>query len=265
MAIYQQRSKIDLIGERIDVISGEWLTFTSHIGCCIDSYYEYLYKCYVLFNDPDLKKVWDRYIVAINRYISDEYEGRLWYGGANMESGRLVSSTVTLYDAYFPALLALSGDIGRAEKLQASWDWLWNKYGLEPGVYDYRLDKPTGLNYNLNPEIIESAYYLYHFTRNEKYLQMAGTYWNDLKKYCRTNVAFTSVSDVTKMEKDDYMPSFFIAETMKYLFLTFSGDQGSLKFDNYIFSTEAHPFRRASFKADNIGARLGINTDNQNQ
>ena len=37
------------------------------------------------------------------------------------------------------------------------------------------------------------------------------------------------------------MPSYFLAETLKYLWLTFS--DGVLPLDEWVFNTEAHPFR----------------------
>jgi mannosyl-oligosaccharide alpha-1,2-mannosidase len=38
------------------------------------------------------------------------------------------------------------------------------------------------------------------------------------------------------------MESFFLAETLKYLLLLF-GDAGTLPLDEWVFNTEAHPFR----------------------
>jgi len=40
---------------------------------------------------------------------------------------------------------------------------------------------------------------------------------------------------------DDYMPSFFIAETLKYLFLLFS-EPVLLPLDEWVFNTEAHAY-----------------------
>ena len=37
----------------IDVETGEWKDTSSHISGGIDSYYEYLWKCWVLFEDRD--------------------------------------------------------------------------------------------------------------------------------------------------------------------------------------------------------------------
>src|SRR4051812_41409003 len=47
--LYKRRSKIDLVGEEIDVETGAWISKASHVGGGIDSYYEYLLKCARLF------------------------------------------------------------------------------------------------------------------------------------------------------------------------------------------------------------------------
>ena len=259
LAIYNRRSDIGLIGDVIDVETGEWVSNQSHICAGVDSYYEYLYKSYLMFGDKELGKIWDHSIDKINNYMADEYEGRLWYGRANMESGEIVSSVITLYDAFFPAILALSGDTSRSINLQNSWSWLWNSYGLEPMVYDYKTGTPNYPVYDLNPEIIESAYYLHQITGDSAYYIMNKGFWFDVKKYCRTDVAFTSVENVETMEKRDYMPTFFFAETLKYFYLTFLGDDSRFYFDDYIFNTEAHQFRRSNFDHSKAKKRLGFN------
>lgn len=246
-SIYEHRSAIGLIGQDINITTGEWLDKNSHIGCCIDSYYEYLYKSWLLMGDPELKEIWDNSIKAINKYLPDRHKSLLWYAQVDMNTGEITNRIVTLYDAYFPAVLALSGDIRTAEDLQKSWDWLWDKNGLEPSVYDYGLDSITGPSYDLNPEIIESAYYLYHFTGSEKYRQMNEKYWNDLLKYCKNDIAFTSIENVITKERKDYMPTFFFAETLKYLYLSFA-PEGNAFLNEYVFSTEAHPFRKSLFR-----------------
>src|SRR5881398_70350 len=47
--IYKRRSPIGLIGTRINVETGNWTNTDSHISAEIDSYYEYLLKCWLLF------------------------------------------------------------------------------------------------------------------------------------------------------------------------------------------------------------------------
>ena len=95
--------------------------------------------------------------------------------------------------------------------------------------------------YVLRPEIIESAYYLYHFTKDPRYLDMGQTFFNGIVKYCKTDVAYAALSDVEEKTKTDRMESFFLAETLKYLYLLF--DPEALDFDKVIFNTEAHPLQ----------------------
>ena len=258
MAIFDRRSDLGLIGDIIDIQSGEWVSESSHICAGVDSYYEYLYKSFLMFGDADLYKVWAESIGPVNRYIAEEYEGRLWYGRTNMYNGEHTSALISLYDAFFPALLALSGDIDRAERLQSTWDYVWDLYGLEPTSYDYKKKEVGHPVYNLNPEIIESAYYLYHFAGDKKYVNMAAKYWKDINTYCRTDIAFTSIEDVTTMEQRDYMATYFIAETLKYFYLVFSHDKGGFDFDDHIFNTEAHPFIRSRIDPEKAARNLGF-------
>ena len=130
-AIHDRRSDIGLIGDIIDVNTGIWVSESSHICAGVDSYYEYLYKSYLMFGDSELGKIWETSIGPINTYIAEEYDGKLWYGRCNMHTGEHISAVITLYDAFFPAILSLSGDMERAGRLQETWDWVWNKYGIK--------------------------------------------------------------------------------------------------------------------------------------
>ena len=69
---YKRRSPIGLVGTRINVETGKWTNTDSHISAEIDSYYEYLLKCWLLFGDQDCKRMWQESIAAINKYLADE-------------------------------------------------------------------------------------------------------------------------------------------------------------------------------------------------
>ncbi|MCT4644931.1 MAG: glycoside hydrolase family 47 protein [Carboxylicivirga sp.] len=272
LAIWERVSDKKLVGENINVETGEWLNNTSHICAGIDSYYEYLLKSYLLFGDKELEPIWRQSVDAVNTYLVEESDTSYWYKRVDMHTGKkktnpmyndnpdlIEGGIVTLYDAFWPAVLTLDGDFIRAEKNQDTWNWLWNRYGLEPMIYDFDAAVPGYPAYDLNPEIIESAYYLYHFTGKEKFYHMVDQYWSDIKKYCKTDIAFSAVNDVRTMEKKDYMPTFFFAETMKYLYLTFTMHDKSFVLDDYIFNTEAHPFKKSSFDKTKAKERLKIN------
>ena len=76
---------------------------------------------------------------------------------------------MSLYDAFFPAIQASYGDIENAEKNMATWDWIWDKYGLLPTRYDYSKDSVVYANSELNLEIVESTYFLHQITGKDVY------------------------------------------------------------------------------------------------
>ena len=258
LAVYERRSALDLLSAGINVQTGEVVGKSSHICAGADSYYEYLYKSYLLFGDEEIGAIWQTCIAAIQKYLPEYQDGKLWYGRVNMETGQRTSTVVTLYDAFFPAVLSISGYVEEAKELQHTWNWLWNKYDLEPTAYDYKKETPTYAVYDLNPEIMESAYYLFNVTGDTAFYQMNAQYWSDLKEFCRTDVAFTSIENVETKEKRDYMPTFFFAETLKYLYLTFTHGKHDYPFGEYIFNTEAHPFKRSHFDREKARTYLGI-------
>ncbi len=243
VALYNRRSKIGLVGELINVETGEWISKTSHIGGGIDSYYEYLLKCWLLFGDQDCRKMAVESMRAVDLYIADTTHGTLWYGQVDMDTGKRIGTTFGSLESFFPALLSLSNDVNKAAVLEESCFKMWKLHGIEPEEVDYSTMKVTAKQYYLRPEIIESAYYLYHYTGDPKYRKMGAIYFNDLVKYCRTDVAYAMLRDVTTKEKSDRMESFFFAETLKYLYLLFSPPE-TLRFDEVIFNTEAHPIRK---------------------
>ncbi|HXQ70764.1 MAG TPA: glycoside hydrolase family 47 protein [Pyrinomonadaceae bacterium] len=240
---YNRRSKIGLVGEWINVETGEWTNTDSHISGAIDSYYEYLLKCWLLFGDRDCKRMWDESIAAINKYLQDNWKDELWYGHADMNTGARRATTYGALDAFFPAVLALSGDLKRAERLQESSYSMWRVAGIEPEEFDYRARKITSPGYPLRPEIVESAYYLYHLTKEPQYRAMGAQLWLDFVQHCRTEVAYAALKNVTTKEKADSMQSFLFAETFKYFYLLFSSPD-TLDFNSVIFNTEAHPIKK---------------------
>src|ERR1043165_8940806 len=240
---YNRRSKIGLVGEGINVETGSWTNTDSHISGAIDSYYEYLLKCSLLFGDQDCGRMWKDSIGPINKYLADDFKGELWYGHADMNTGARRATTYGALDAFFPAVLALSGDLKRARRLQESSFSMWNEAGIEPEEFDYRARKITAPGYPLRPEIVESTYYLYQFTKDPRYLAMGQQLWRDFVEHCRTDDAYAALKSVITKEKADSMQSFLFAETFKYFYLLFAPPD-TLDLRNVIFNTEAHPIKK---------------------
>jgi len=240
---FKRRSPLGLVGESINVETGAWTNTDSHIGGGIDSYYEYLWKCWLLFGDRDCRDMWTASIPAVDKYLADEIRGELWYGHADMQTGKRTKTTYGALDAFFPGLLAFSGDLARARRLQASSVKMWNLYGIEPETLDYKTMHVVNGSYHLRPEIVESTYYLYHYTGDARYRQMGEKMFDDFVKYCRTDAGYAALADVTTKQQLDEMESFVLAETFKYFYLLFAAPE-TLEFDRVVLNTEAHPLTR---------------------
>ncbi len=53
-SIRHRRSKIGLMGNHLDVLTGKWTATDAGIGAGVDSYYEYLVKGAILLQRPEL-------------------------------------------------------------------------------------------------------------------------------------------------------------------------------------------------------------------
>jgi ER degradation enhancer, mannosidase alpha-like 2 len=241
--LYKRRSNLGLVGEEIDVETGEWVSRASHVGGGIDSYYEYLLKCSLLFGDKDCARMWKESLGALNAHLADDAATGLWYCQVDMVTGARTATEFGALHAFLPAVLALGGDRRRAKRLQDSCFKMWTLHGIEPEVLDYRTMKATSAGYQLRPEIMESAYYLYHYTKDPRYLEMGRDFLEALVAHCRTDAGYTNLRSVITKEKGDLMPSYFLAETLKYLYLLFAPDT-MLDLNRVVFNTEAHPLRR---------------------
>jgi hypothetical protein len=119
--------------------------------------------------------------------------------------------------------------------------------GPEEVIPNQKANPPSGdKRYLLRPEYVESLFVMYRLTGNKEYQEMGWEVFQSLERYCKTELGYTGINDVyhsDDIERIDDMPSYFIAETLKYLFLLFGPDD-YISLDNYVFTTEAHPIRR---------------------
>ncbi|GAM85855.1 hypothetical protein ANO11243_038630 [Dothideomycetidae sp. 11243] len=122
---------------------------------------------------------------------------------------------------------------------------------LDAYILEQRL--PKGITdvidrkYMLRPETIESVFILYRITGDQRWADEAWTIFEAIMSVTATGLANGMVVDVSKpkdkVEIADVMESFWMAETLKYFYLVFS-EPDLISLDQYVFNTEAHPFRR---------------------
>jgi len=159
---------------------------------------------------------------------------------------------------YVPGLLALGASVRKLEKTQIYIDlaedlantcyelYIRQPTGLGPERVEFKLDKGdfrvASTKYLLRPETVESLFVLWRTTHNPKYREWGWNIFKSIQKHCRTPSSYSGLLDVTdpKAPWNNSMQSFFLAETLKYLYLLFSEDN-VLPLDKYVFTTEAHP------------------------
>ncbi|KAK0637554.1 Endoplasmic reticulum mannosyl-oligosaccharide 1 [Lasiodiplodia hormozganensis] len=94
------------------------------------------------------------------------------------------------------------------------------------------------------PETVESLFYMWRITGEVKYREWGWEMFQAFVKYTlvEDGSGFTSINDVTNLSPParDNMESFWLAETLKYLYLLFGPDD-ILPLTNMVLNTEAHP------------------------
>ncbi|KAJ7452635.1 glycoside hydrolase family 47 protein [Mycena latifolia] len=102
----------------------------------------------------------------------------------------------------------------------------------------------TSAVYIQRPEVLESNFYAWRITGNMKYLDCAAAAIASFNKYLQTNGTFAGLNDVDNPRKGliDTTESFWYAEVLKYLYLTFD-DPAHISLDDYVFNTECHPLK----------------------
>jgi len=97
-------------------------------------------------------------------------------------------------------------------------------------------------NYYLRPETIESVYYMWLTTGDPIWRSRGWEMFQAVETQTRTEHGYSSVKNIRgPLSQSDSMPSYFLAETLKYFYLLFL-DTNPWPLDKYVYNTEAHPF-----------------------
>ncbi|KAJ7645912.1 glycoside hydrolase family 47 protein, partial [Mycena polygramma] len=132
--------------------------------------------------------------------------------------------------------------------------WVSTEHGSGRGRdYDVKMAQ-----YYLRPETVESLYLMWRITGETKWREMGWQIFEAIERETRTPVGYASLETVEFLpsHKMDAMPSYFLAETLKYLYLLFINDD-PLPLDAWVFSTEAHPLPVFQWSQEEKG-RFGI-------
>lgn len=215
---------------------------------CI-AFYEYLLKAYIY--DREIYTTYlDRWRVAADstiRYIASHAYGRpettfipfwegqrlfnvmdslSWFIGGNFILGGMVLDNATLLDFG----LSVADTAGVVHEMTATgfsgefvhWtDDCNDGWDLQPcsGKNSIKIGDPE---FNLRPEILETWYYAYRATKDQKYREWSWEVFKAMNRVCRTETGYSAISDVTAADggmKLDRQESFLFAEVLKYLWL----------------------------------------------
>ena len=93
------------------------------------------------------------------------------------------------------------------------------------------------------PETVESLFYMYRLTKDERYREWGWEIFQAFEKYTKVEGGgYACLKSVyTAGNFRDRMESFFLTETLKYLYLLFGDDDNVLSLREWVFNTEAHP------------------------
>uniref|UniRef100_A0A8V5GVB5 alpha-1,2-Mannosidase n=1 Tax=Melopsittacus undulatus TaxID=13146 RepID=A0A8V5GVB5_MELUD len=239
-------------------VTGNWVQHHVSIGGLGDSFYEYLIKSWLMSDkkDSEAKKMYDDALEAIEKHLVKKSAGGLtyiaeWRGGVlDHKMGHLA--------CFSGGMIALGAEHAGEERKQHYMDlaaeitstchesYAHTKLGPEAFRFDAGTEAmATRLSeryYILRPEVVESYMYMWRLTHDPKYRQWGWEVVKALEKHCRVEAGFSGIRDVytTTPTHDNMQQSFFLAETLKYLYLLFCEDD-VLSLDDWVFNTEAHP------------------------
>lgn len=237
-ALWKIRNRAsDLMGTVVNVHSGDWVRRDSGVGAGIDSYYEYLFKSYILLGDERYLSRFNRHYNAIMKYIR---QGPMLL---DVHMHRPHTKSKNFMDAllaFWPGLQVLSGDLKPAVQTHEMLYQVMKMHTFIPEAFTYDFQIHWG-QYHLRPEFIESTYFLYKATGDHYYLQVGKKVLKTLQKHAKVACGFAAVNDIRTGKHEDRMDSYLLSETIKYLYLLFTEESDLLiNIDDFIFTTEAH-------------------------
>ncbi|XP_058828379.1 mannosyl-oligosaccharide alpha-1,2-mannosidase IA isoform X3 [Topomyia yanbarensis] len=240
--------------------TGKWGQQHMSLGALGDSFYEYLLKAWIQsgHEDNEAREMYDDAMQAIIQHMIRTSPGGLTYVSdlkferlehkmdhlACFAGGLFGLGATTLSNQYSEKYMEIGEGI--TNTCHESYVRTYTRLGPEAFRFNDGVEAKalkTGEKYYiLRPETFESYFIMWRLTHDQKYRDWGWDAVQALENHCRTPNGFSGLKNVylTEPQKDDVQQSFFLAETLKYLYLLFS-DDSLLPLDEWVFNTEAHP------------------------
>ncbi|KAI8391840.1 glycoside hydrolase [Radiomyces spectabilis] len=285
--LIEKGSTVDgLVPILIHPVSGEFTTSEIRLGSRGDSYYEYLLKQYLQTGKTE-KKYRDMYDHAMRgvrtHLLGRSFPNNLLYIGELLDSDPTkLHSKMDHLVCFIGGSFALGATEGRTladhpqmsqvdlEDLEVGKQITRTCYemynstatGLASEIVYFNTEKdaaadaadimikPRDRHNILRPETLESIFLLWRLTGDEIYREWGWKIFEAFEQYTKLpGGGYAALKDVTQIPpvKDNRMDTFFLAETLKYLYLLFSPND-LLPLEHYVLNTEAHPLPVIHFK-----------------
>ncbi|XP_059610000.1 mannosyl-oligosaccharide alpha-1,2-mannosidase IA [Phlebotomus argentipes] len=240
--------------------TGKWGQYHMSLGALGDSYFEYLLKAWIQSGreDQEARVMFDEAMPPIIEhmvrtspngliYVSDMKFDRLEHKMDHLAcfaGGLFGLGSQTLSNEWSTKYMEIAH--GLTNTCHESYIRTQTKLGPESFRFSEAAEakalKTSEKYYILRPETFESYFVMWRLTHQQKYRDWGWEAVQALEKHCRTPNGYSGVKNVYMEEpqKDDVQQSFFLAETLKYLYLLFS-DDSFIPLDEWVFNTEAHP------------------------
>jgi Glycosyl hydrolase family 47 len=244
-AVVERRSGLDLLGQSLDVETGEWTDATDVApNPPVDSFYEYLWGGWAMFGDRD-DLHWFRMLNrAMTKHLAERRNGLLWYKQVDFRTGATLGRRQSELAAFWAEILGSAGDVRRGYDYYRSWTAVLDRYPVIPEEIDYTTFAATSKGNQLRPEYVNSSFDMYLQFRDPYFRTTALQYFAGMKQFNRVPNGYTIVDDVTTrpMVLGDLTPAYWFAENMKYLYLMFA-DSPRFNYRDFYLSTEGKVLR----------------------
>ncbi|KAG6667259.1 mannosyl-oligosaccharide 1,2-alpha-mannosidase MNS1 [Carya illinoinensis] len=243
----------------IDPLSGTASYSPITFGAMGDSFYEYLLKVWIQGNRTSAVKhyreMWEKSMKGLLSLIRRTTPSSFAY--ICEKHGDSLSDKMDELACFAPGMLALGssgyGPVDSKKFLSLAEELAWTCYNFyqstptklagENYFFHPGGDMSVGTSWNiLRPETIESLFYLWRLTGNKTYQEWGWNIFQAFEKNSRVESGYVGLKDVNSGVKDNKMQTFFLAETLKYLYLLFS-PPSVISLDEWVFNTEAHPLK----------------------
>ncbi|XP_037978028.2 mannosyl-oligosaccharide alpha-1,2-mannosidase IA [Plutella xylostella] len=242
--------------------SGQWGQRHMSLGALGDSFYEYLLKAWLVSNqgDAEARVMFDEAMeAALDKMLRVSPSGLSYL--VELKYGRVFEEKMDHLSCFAGGMFALASttlenrlserymDVARklTDTCHESYARSETKLGPEAfrftNAVEARAQKSNEKVYLLRPETFESYFIMWRLTKDQKYRDWGWDAVQALESHCRVEGGYTGLVNVyhAAPQGDDVQQSFFLAETLKYLYLLFA-DDSLLPLDQWVFNTEAHPF-----------------------